>query len=158
MMGGAGAFIKVDAGLWSHEPTKPPHLLNPVVLAYIGDSVFELLVRQYLVSRPNHKLQHLHRQATGHVSAKAQCALLEKWKPLLTETEADIVRRGRNAKSGNPPKNADHAEYRQATALECLVGYLYYSKQTGRLHELMRVAFGERADEAGIAISEEDKE
>lgn len=152
------SLITADAGLWSHEPMKPPHLLNPIVLAYIGDSVFELIVRQYLISQPNHKLQHLHRQATGYVSAKAQCALLEKWRPLLTETEADMVRRGRNGKSGSPPKNADIAEYRQATGLECLVGYLYYSKQIDRLHELMRVAFGERTDEAGIAISKEVKE
>ena len=55
-----------------HAPTKQPHLLNPIVLAYIGDSVFELLVRQYLVSLPNHKPHHLHRQATQFVSAKAQ--------------------------------------------------------------------------------------
>ncbi|MBW7477459.1 ribonuclease III [Paenibacillus oenotherae] len=150
--------IAADRDLWSHDPVKPPHLLNPIVLAYIGDAVFELLIRQYLISQPNHKLQHLHRQATGFVSAKAQCSLLERWKPLLTEAEADIVRRGRNAKSGSLPKNADPADYRQATALECLVGYLYYSKQIERLHELMAIAFGARADEHERAISEEGKE
>nr|WP_274655455.1 ribonuclease III domain-containing protein [Paenibacillus humicola] len=143
-------------GLWFHAPAKRPNLLNPVVLAYVGDAVFELLVRQYLVSLTNHKSDHLHRQATRLVSAKAQRALLEKWQPLLTEAEAEIVRRGRNAKSGSPPKNADPADYRHATALECLVGYLYYGKQSGRLQELMAVAFGEQ--HAASRCAEEDKQ
>jgi len=126
-----------------HKPAKTPGLLNPVVLAYMGDAVFEVLVRQYLISQPNHKPHHLHREATRFVSAKAQRGILEKWAPILSEEEADIVRRGRNTKSGTPPKNADPADYRLATALECLVGYLYYTKQDGRLQELMAVAFGE---------------
>jgi len=126
-----------------HPPAKPPHLMNPVVLAYVGDAVFELLVRQYLVAQPDHRSANLHRAATGHVSAKAQRRLLlEVWQALLTEEEADVVRRGRNAKSGAPPKNADPADYRHATALECLVGYLYYLGRTERLGELMAAAFG----------------
>lgn len=130
----------VGGSLLFHDPSKKPQLLSPVVLAYVGDGVFELLVRQYLVSQTNHKPHHLHREATKIVSAKAQRLLLEKWQPLLTEEEADIVRRGRNTKSGAPPKNADPADYRQATALECLVGYLYYEGRTERLRELMTVA------------------
>ncbi|MFX3631170.1 MAG: Mini-ribonuclease 3 [Candidatus Pristimantibacillus sp.] len=131
----------VDAGsLLFHEPSKKPQLLSPVVLAYIGDGVFELMVRQYLVSLANHRPHHLHREATKFVSAKAQRLLLEKWQPLLTEEEADMVRRGRNTKSGTPPKNADPADYRQATALECLVGYLYYEGRTERLQELFAAA------------------
>ncbi|MCM3631432.1 ribonuclease III [Paenibacillus glycanilyticus] len=147
--GGAGA------GLLFHPPAKKTQLINPVVLAYVGDSVFELLVRQYLVSLPNHKSHHLHREATKIVSAKAQRKLLEKWQPLLTEEEADIVRRGRNTKSGAPPKNADPADYRQATALECLVGYLYYEERIERLHELFAAAIapstGEQQEEEGQA-------
>jgi ribonuclease-3 family protein len=146
-----------SAGDWLfHEPAKQPHLLNPVVLAYVGDAVFELLVRQYLVAQPNHKLHHLHRQATGFVSAKAQRALLEKWQPMLTEAEAEVVRRGRNAKSGAPPRNADPADYRQATALECLVGYLYYTRRSGRLRELMAAAFDDLPAEA--RTTKEDKQ
>lgn len=132
------------AGLWFHTPAKLPHLLNPVVLAYIGDAVFELMVRQFLVSLPNHKPHHLHKEATLFVSAKAQKSLLEKWMPLLSEEEADMVRRGRNTKSGTPPKNADPGDYRHATALECLVGYLYYTKRNSRLQQLMEVAFEDR--------------
>lgn len=124
-----------------HDPHKQPNLMNPVVLAYMGDAVFELLVRQYLISMPNHKSHHLHKEATKIVSAKAQRLLLERWQPLLTEDEADMVRRGRNAKSGNPPKNADPADYRHATALECLVGYLYFEGRLERLGELFKSSF-----------------
>ncbi|MFF2484042.1 Mini-ribonuclease 3 [Paenibacillus sp. NPDC058071] len=133
----------VQAMLLFHKPSKKPPLLNPVVLAYIGDAVFELLVRQFLVSQSNHKMHHLHKEATKIVSAKGQRKLLlEQWQPLLTEEEADIVRRGRNTKSGAPPKNADPADYRQATALECLVGYLYYEGRVDRLEELFAHAVG----------------
>ncbi|MDF2836558.1 MAG: ribonuclease [Paenibacillus sp.] len=123
-----------------HMPDKKTGLINPVVLAYMGDAVFELLVRQYLISLPNNKSHHLHSEATKRVSAKAQRALLERLQPLLTEEEADIARRGRNAKSGTPPKNADPADYRQATALECLFGYLYFEGRMERIGVLMRVA------------------
>lgn len=136
----AGLGDGTGAGLLFHRPSKKTQLINPVVLAYVGDSVFELLVRQYLVSLTNHKSHHLHKEATKIVSAKAQRKLLEKWQPMLSEEEADIVRRGRNTKSGAPPKNADPADYRQATALECLVGYLYYEGQIERLHELFAAA------------------
>ncbi|MGG4033480.1 Mini-ribonuclease 3 [Paenibacillus cisolokensis] len=133
----AGESRAADEPDWLYfEPDKPAHLLNPAVLAYIGDAVFELMIRQRLVAMTNHKPHHLHREATGWVSAKAQRRILERWEPLLTEEEADIVRRGRNAKSGAPPKNADVADYRQATALECLVGYLYYERRGERLREL----------------------
>ncbi|MFS0724496.1 Mini-ribonuclease 3 [Paenibacillus sp. 1P07SE] len=132
-----------EPGLWFHIPAKHPNQMNPVVLAYIGDAVYELLVRQYLLSKPNHKLHHLHSQAVSFVSAKAQSALLRRLQPLLTEEEADIVRRGRNAKSGAPPKNADVQEYRLATSFECLLGYLYCQKRTERLHELLAYAWPE---------------
>ena len=134
-----------DMGLWFHIPAKPPQQLNPVVLAYIGDAVYELLVRQYLLSQKNHRLHHLHSRAVTYVSAKAQSALLRRMQPLLTEEEADIVRRGRNAKSGSPPKNADVQEYRFATSLECLVGYLYCLKRTDRLYQLLQLAWPDEA-------------
>jgi ribonuclease-3 family protein len=125
-----------------HPPSKKPQLMNPVVLAYIGDAVFELLVRQYLISLPNQKSHHLHREATKFVSAKGQKRTLDLWQPHLTEEEADIVRRGRNSKSGTPPKNANLADYRLATALESLVGYLYYEGRITRLNELLAIALG----------------
>lgn len=130
-----------------HKPAKAAALTNPVVLAYMGDAVFELVVRQYLISLPSQKPHQLHRDATGLVSAKAQRRLLDKLQPLLSEEEADVVRRGRNAKSGSPPKNADVADYRQATGLECLIGYLYFEGKLDRIGELLKVAIGE--DERG---------
>ena len=79
---------------------------------------------------------HLHRSATGFVSAKAQSRILAYLDPELTEEERDIVRQGRNAKSGDP-QNADVLEYRHATAFETLVGYLYYTGEQDRLRELI---------------------
>lgn len=117
------------------------NLLSPIVLAYVGDAVFEIYVRQMLIASSNRKPNELHRAATGYVSAAAQAKLLQRWMPLLSEEEADIVRRGRNTKSGQPPKNADTGDYRYATALECLVGYLYYQGSKERLEYLVGLAF-----------------
>lgn len=124
-------------------PDTPVNLLNPVVLAYVGDAVFEIYIRQRLVAGRARKPHELHRAATRYVSAAAQAKLLQRWQPLLTEEEADIVRRGRNTKSGQPPKNADPSDYRHATALECLVGYLYYKGAKERLEQLVGLAFEE---------------
>lgn len=121
-------------------PSKAPHLLNPIVLAYVGDAIYELYVRQYLVAQANHRPHHLHMSATTFVSAKAQAAALQHWYPELTEEELDIVKRGRNAKSGSVAKNADVLDYRHSTAFECLLGYLYYKKQFKRLRQLMDMA------------------
>lgn len=121
----------------------PADRLPPVVLAYIGDAVFEVYVRQYLIANIVRKPHELHRASTRYVSAAAQAKLLRRWMPLLTEEEADIARRGRNAKSGQPPKNADPGEYRHATGLECLVGYLYYRGERDRLERLIGLAFAD---------------
>lgn len=130
-----------------HKPSKQSALIQPVALAYMGDAVFELLVRQYVLSMPNHKAHHMHKLATSYVSAKAQRSMLERLLPHLTEEEQDIVKRGRNAKSGTPPKNADMIDYRHATALECLVGYLYFEERIDRITELFRIGLGELASE-----------
>jgi ribonuclease-3 family protein len=119
----------------------PVEQLSPIVLAYIGDAVFEIYIRQRLVAGVLRKPHELHRSATRYVSAAAQAALLDRWRPLLTEEESDIVRRGRNTKSGQPPRNADPGDYRHATALECLVGYLYYRGERVRLEQLIGLAF-----------------
>lgn len=120
-------------------PHKDPKQLNPLVLAYMGDAVYESFIRQYVISRPNHRPNHLHKTSTKYVSAKSQAKALEKWLPLLTEEERDIVKRGRNAKSGSSPKNTDILIYRHSTAFECLLGYLYFSGSLERLEELMRM-------------------
>lgn len=133
----SGAF-KPEEAWFPYSPSKPAHLLPPIVLAYAGDAIYEVAVRQYLISLPNLRPNHLHRSATGLVSAKAQSTILAFLEPLLTEDERDIVRKGRNAKSGTIPKNADVLEYRHATAFECLIGYLYYTGQLVRIQELVQ--------------------
>jgi ribonuclease-3 family protein len=125
------------AGWFPYDPSKPARLLSPIVLAYVGDAIYEVAVRQYLVSLPNLRPNHLHRTATSLVSAKAQSTILAHLESLLTEEEHDIARQGRNAKSGTIPKNANVLEYRHATAFECLIGYLYYTGQQTRLQELV---------------------
>jgi ribonuclease-3 family protein len=127
----------MDWSLFSFPPSKEAKHLNPLVLAYIGDAIYEVFIRQYLISMTNHRPHHLHKQATQYVSAKAQAKALTDWMPLLTVEEVDIVKRGRNAKSGSAPKNADILDYRHSTAFECLIGYLYYKEQFERLNDLM---------------------
>lgn len=130
------------APLWFPEqPAKPARLLPPLALAYIGDAVFEVAVRQHVMAKPNLRPHHLHGQSTKYVSAKAQARLLALLEPQLTDDERDVVRQGRNAKSGTVPKNANVLDYRQATALESLVGYLYYTGTHDRLRRLIAEGF-----------------
>lgn len=111
--------------------------MNPLALAYLGDAVFEVLIRQFLLAGPNHKPNYLQRASVRYVSAKAQARGLESLLPLLTEEERDVLRRGRNAKSGTVPRNADVADYRYSTALECLIGYLYLKQRFDRLETIV---------------------
>ncbi|AHD07560.1 Mini-ribonuclease 3 [Paenibacillus larvae] len=127
-----------SSNLFYFPPAQPANLLNPLVLAYVGDTLYDLFVRQYVISKPNQRPYYLHQQATRFVSAKAQARALEMLMPELSEKEKDIVKRGRNAKSGSVPKNADIIDYRHSTAFECLLGYLYYTQQYERLEEIMR--------------------
>lgn len=130
------------APLWFPElPSKPARLLPPLALAYIGDAVFEVAVRQHVIARPNLRPHHLHIQATKFVSAKAQARMLALIEPQLTEQEQDVVRQGRNAKSGTVPKNANVLDYRHATAFESLIGYLYYTGAHDRLRGLILQGF-----------------
>lgn len=114
-----------------------PRTLNPLQMAYIGDTVHDLYVRSRLVAR-GMSVGAMHRQAVRMVSAAAQARMLEAIEGELTEAEADIARRGRNAQAKHAaPKNADPADYAHATGLEALWGYLYITKQNERLSALM---------------------
>ena len=113
-------------------------LLNPLQLAYLGDSVWDLLVRSRLVYA-GRNVHNMHRAATGSVNAGAQAQALSRMQPLLTPQEAEIARRGRNAHARHPaPRNQDPADYQAATALEALVGFLYVTGQEERLLALFR--------------------
>jgi ribonuclease-3 family protein len=130
----------MEKTLFSFAPSRDAALLNPLALAYLGDAVYEMFIRQYLLSLTNHRPNQLHRHATKYVSAKAQARALQVLQPHLTEEEQDIVRKGRNAKSGTIPKNTDVIVYRHSTAFECLIGYLYLRERFDRLHFLMKMS------------------
>lgn len=113
-----------------------PKQLSPLNLAFIGDCVYEMLVRETLVIDANRPVNDLHRESVKFVSAKAQTAAFEKIKDILTEEEMAVYKRGRNAKVGHSPKSATEGEYHCATGVEALFGYLYLTEQLDRIKEL----------------------
>lgn len=120
--------------------------LNPLQMAYVGDTVHDLYVRSMLLSR-GMAVGKMHRQAVRMVSAGAQARMLACIESELTQEEADIARRGRNSQAKHAaPRHADPADYAHATALEALWGYLYLSGQTQRLDELMKLALTRTED------------
>lgn len=116
---------------------------SPLVLAYIGDGVYELVIRSLLVGRGNAQAARLHKEASSLVNAGAQAAMLERIKEHLTEEELHVFRRGRNAHSPTMAKHASMSEYRRATGFEALMGYLYLGGQMERLLELVRLGLEE---------------
>lgn len=118
---------------------KQVNLMSPLTWAYIGDAIYELYVRNYLVDTTDLKPNNLHREAIKYVRAKAQADALNLINDKLTEAEQDIVRRTRNTQNHHLPKNANMQEYMYATALEGLVGYLYLTQQKDRLDELFKI-------------------
>lgn len=115
-----------------------PKGLSPLPLAFVGDGVYELLVREYLAAQGNCPVKKLHARKVELVRCQAQAQALEKIWPQLTPEEREVVQRGRNAHVGHVPKNAALADYHGATALEALFGYLYLSGNMTRLRELFR--------------------
>lgn len=109
--------------------------LSPLVLAYIGDAVYEILVRTKIISESGAQVNKLHRMSTMLVKAHAQAEIVKLLE--LTEEENRIYKRGRNAKSVTMAKNATMTDYRRATGFEALIGYLYMSGQTSRMLELV---------------------
>lgn len=116
-----------------------PAEVGPLIQAYIGDAVYEVVVRQIAASSGNRSTEKLHKESTALVNAGRQAAMIEALEPELTETELSVYKRGRNAKSGSTAKNASINEYRKATGFEALIGYLYLSKNTDRMLELIRL-------------------
>lgn len=118
---------------------------NVLALAYIGDGIYELLVRNYLVLKGNYKVNDLQKMAIKYVSAKAQCEILKKIMEanILNEIEISIILRARNNTNGRHPKNTDIVTYKHATALEALFGYLYLEKDYDRINLLLNYVIGE---------------
>ncbi|MEG0133610.1 MAG: ribonuclease III domain-containing protein [Clostridium sp.] len=112
-------------------------LLNPLTLAFIGDAVYEVFIRTYLISEnKNDKVQQLHLKTVGYVKAKAQSNFAKIVLDILEDDELSVFKRGRNSKSSTP-KNADVAEYRWATGFEAVIGYLYMAGKNERLNYLL---------------------
>jgi|SRR5699024_2771853 len=125
--------------------------MKSLTLAYMGDAVYELYVREHLVQSGQVKPNQLHQKAIQFVSAKAQAKIILGWleEGYLSEEEERIVYRGRNAKSGSIPKNTSVQTYRYSTAYEALIGYQYLMKNEERLNELLArsVQFIERRND-----------
>ena len=121
---------------------------SPLTLAYIGDGVYELVIRTVVVVKGNRPPKQLHRTSSELVKAQTQAQMIEILKPILTEEEAAVYRRGRNANPSSMAKHASMNEYRKATGFEALMGYLYLSGQEERICELVKLGLeGLKADE-----------
>lgn len=124
-----------------HREGVNPETYSPLALAYIGDAVYDLIIRTLFVEKGNSPAKKLHRQTIRFVKAAAQAKLILAIQEDLTEKELAIFKRGRNAKSSSVAKNADVHDYRNATGFEALCGYLYLSKQLDRVIELIYIGF-----------------
>ena len=111
---------------------------SPLTLAYIGDAIYELIIRSVLVEKGNMQVNKLHQRASRLVKASAQSAIIEKLKDSLTEEEMAVYKRGRNTNIATVSKHVDVVEYKKATGFECLIGYLYVTKNNNRLDEIVK--------------------
>lgn len=112
---------------------------SPLTLAYIGDDVFDLIIRTIVVNKGNTTPNKLHKKATKYVKASSQAMMLSAIETYLTDEEKNIARRGRNSKPHTKAKNASVADYMAATALETLIGFLYLSDDMDRIYYLMKI-------------------
>lgn len=120
---------------------------SPLTFAYIGDDVFDLVIRTIVVNKGNTSPNKLHNTVIRYVSAKAQAKMLDAINPLLNDEEQDILRRGRNSKPHTKAKNASSADYMKATALETLIGYLYLKNDMERIFELIKTGINKIEEE-----------
>ena len=115
--------------------------ISALGLAYIGDAVYEIFVRSYVLSKGNTAVNKLHKASVGFVSAKAQSRIVHALEDSLTEEEIAVFKRGRNAHSNTSAKNADIVDYRHATGFEALIGYLFICGKHQRIEQLISLAF-----------------
>ena len=113
-------------------------LYSPLTLPYIGDGVYDLIIRTLVVSEGNRQVQKLHKKTSALVQASAQSQMMRTIQELLTPQEHVVYKRGRNAKSVSPAKNQTLTDYRRATGFEALMGYLYLKKEWKRMIDLVK--------------------
>ena len=114
---------------------------NGVTYAYIGDAIYELMVREHLLDSGLTKVDSLHKEAIKYTSAVGQAATFDNIEKILSEQELSVFKRGRNAESSRKPRNTSLAIYKKATGFEALIGYLHLSKDFDRLNELYIIIF-----------------
>ena len=130
---GIDAYIKEQF----HLPPVDIRTYSPLTLAYIGDGIYDLIIRSIIVGKGNTKASRLHQETSKLVRAQAQSEMIDLLLPYLSEEETDIYRRGRNAHSATMAKHATMADYRRATGFEALMGYLYLKEDFSRILELV---------------------
>ncbi len=120
------------------------NLINVITLAYLGDAVYEVYVREHLIKNGIAKVEELQKEAVKYVSAKSQSRILSYLidNKILTDIELDIVRRGRNYKRTSHPKNTDIITYKMSSGFEAMIGYLYLNNDKDRLDEIMNYILG----------------
>ncbi len=112
---------------------------SPLTLAYIGDSIYDLVIKSLVINEGNKQVQKLHAETSSLVQASAQSKMMRTIQEILTEEEHAVYKRGRNAKSVSPAKNQSITDYRRATGFEALMGYLYLNKDMKRLIDLVKI-------------------
>ena len=112
---------------------------SPLALAYIGDSIYDLIIKTMVINEGNAQVQKLHKKTSSLVQASAQSQMMRAMQEHLTEEEHGVYKRGRNAKSVSPAKNQSITDYRRATGFEALMGYLYLKKEWKRMLELVKI-------------------
>lgn len=112
---------------------------SPIVLAYIGDCIYDLIIKSMVISGGNKQVHKLHEETSSYVQASAQSLMMRTMQQHLTEEEHAIYRRGRNTKTVSPAKNQTITDYRRATGFEALLGYLYLKKRYERMLELVKI-------------------
>lgn len=115
-------------------------MYSPVTLAFLGDAVYSLLVRNMLSLNANKPAGKLHKESVNYVNAAFQAQMVKELLPCLTQAETDVFKRGRNAHSSHSPKNQSDADYRYATGLEALYGYLYLCGDKRRINEIFELS------------------
>lgn len=115
-------------------------LENGLILAYIGDAIYELKIREYIVSKYKSNVNEMHNKSINYTCAKSQAFVVDKIIDILDEEEQTYYKRGRNATSNHKPKSCSLIEYNKATGFESLLGYLYYIKNTKRIDEIVNIS------------------
>ncbi len=128
-------------GIFEKLGTLEARMKNPLALAYVGDTVFDLYLRTAFVKKSDEHVNELNKRTSDVVNAHAQAEAMKAILPLLSEEEEEVFRRGRNAKIHSSPKNMSISDYKLATGLEALVGYLFLTGRNDRVEELMQVVF-----------------